>query len=87
MPFRNEHASRQTEPGKYDTFRRGILKPGVSAIYGIKDGKSEIQSIRFNSNKFTPEQAKAWLKRNNFRSDKFETATKKVEKSFWYGVL
>jgi hypothetical protein len=80
-PYPNEHAARQTDPGKYDTFRRGKL-PGASAgifvIYGIRNvgGKrvSEIQSLRFDAKKWTPEAAKEWLKDHGFKTGGFEKA-------------
>ena len=75
-PFPNEHAARQTEPGKYTKFRRGALAPGVDAIYGITPaGKSEVQSLRFDSKKFTEAQAKTWLKDHKFSAAKFEIAS------------
>lgn len=81
MPFANQHAARQTEPGKYDTFRRGHpsgFPAGVDVIYGIKSGKSEIQSVRFDSSKFTVQQAKDWLKEHSFKTG-VEAATEKVD--------
>jgi hypothetical protein len=80
-PFSNEHSARQTDPSKYDKFRRGTLASGVSAIYGIKNGKSEVQSVRFDAKKFTVEQAKAWLKKNNFSVRQFEAASKTTKES------
>lgn len=105
-PFPNEHAARQTDPGKYDSFRRGRppgFPNGVDAIYGIltkPKRKTEIQSIRFNSKMWTVEKAKAWLKKNKFKVDKFEAAAKpkkqvkknfgdwvQTEKDFWGSIL
>lgn len=71
MPFPNEHAARQTDPKQYTSFRRGQPKgfpSGVFVVYGIKNGVSEIQTIRFKSNKWTVTQAKAWLKKNKFKT-------------------
>lgn len=76
-PFPNEHAARQTDPGKYSKFRRGTIAPGVSVVYGITSaGKSEIQTLRFDASKFTAAQAKAWLKEHKFSAAKFEAASK-----------
>jgi hypothetical protein len=86
MPFPNEHAARQRPPGQFDKFRRGKLPgapAGISAIFGIKAGKSAIQSIRFARGLWTVARAKAWLKRNNFKTA-VEPATKKTD---WGGVL
>jgi hypothetical protein len=70
MPFPNEHAARQSEPGQYDKFRRSNDQggAGVHFIYGIKDGKSEVQSVRFDKSKFTPEEAKAWLEKHKMKT-------------------
>ncbi len=71
-PYDNEHAARQTDPGKYKRFRRQNDKfaPGVHAIWGItEDGKTELQSIRFSADKFTPEEAKKWLEEHKFKTN------------------
>lgn len=81
MPFAGEHAARQSDPKKYSEFRRvnDELGEGIDVIYGIyeKDGKkvSEIQSIRFDSGKFTAEEAKKWLKEHDFSTSGFEEAS------------
>lgn len=78
-PFPNEHAARQTEPDgrRYKTYRRKQISPGISFIYGIKRvGGTEVQSIRFDKTKFTVAQAKAWLKKHNFKTGKFVAARK-----------
>lgn len=81
-PFPNEHAARQTDPDKYDKIRRGTLPgapAGISVIWGVlSDRKSEIQSIRFDKDKFTPAEAKAWLKEHDFKTS-LEEATGKKE--------
>lgn len=79
-PFPNEHAARQLDPGKFKTFRRGNLPnapAGISVIFGIAGGKAQLQSIRFDASKFTPDQAKKWLKDHKFKTSGFEAATKK----------
>ncbi len=78
MPFANEHAARIKSPGQYVRFRRknNHFKSGIHVIFGIKkNGSSEVQSIRFNKNKFTVAQAKKWLRDNNFKPLLFEPAT------------
>lgn len=70
MPFPNEHASRQEDPSKYKSFRRENNKfgPGIDVIWGIlPDGKTELQTIRFAADKYTPEEAKKWLKEHNMK--------------------
>lgn len=68
-PYPNEHASRQNPPGKYASMRRknNAFGPGVHAIYGVlESGKTEVQAIRFDRTKFTPAEAKAWLKEHDY---------------------
>jgi arsenate reductase-like glutaredoxin family protein len=67
-PYPNEHAARITDPEKYDEFARknDEFGAGVDVIYGVKDGKSEVQAIRFDVKKFTPDEAKAWLKDHDY---------------------
>lgn len=61
-PYPNEHAAR-LEPAKYDSFARvnDAFGDGIDAIYGIKEGVSELQAIRFDKDKYTAEEAKQWL--------------------------
>lgn len=76
-PYANEHAARIRDPRQYDSFRRRNNGggQGVDFIFGIKDGNSEIQAIRFRTQFFTVAEARAWLKRNNFEPIQFEPAT------------
>ena len=76
-PYANEHAARIHDPRKYDALRRrnDAGGKGVDFIFGIKDGTSEIQAIRFRVQFFTVAEAKAWLKRNDFDPITFEPAT------------
>ncbi len=53
---------RQASPKKYDKYATKKLAPGIEAVIGIPDkGGSEIQSVLFDSEKFTVAQAKKWL--------------------------
>ena len=75
MPFKTEHAARIKSPSGFSDFRRvPNLDDGVDAIVGIKDGKSTIQSIRFDKTKFSETQAKKWLEKNRYEAIKFEPA-------------
>ena len=75
MPYPNEHAGRIKNPARFKDFRRVKQSDGIDFIFGItSDGKSEIQSIRFNKTKFTETQAKNWMKENNFKPILFEPA-------------
>jgi hypothetical protein len=81
MPFKNEHASRQTDPQQYKEFRRyqpkGFPK-GVSVILGIDDkGKTEIQSIRANKDDMSPSEFKQWLKDHDFKDEVEEAQLEK----------
>lgn len=80
MPYKNEHAARIKSPGQYDSTRRqnNKFKSGIHAIFGIKGKKSELQSIRFSSNKYTVAEAKQWLTSNNIKYIKFEPAINKT---------
>ena len=76
-PYPNEHAARIQDPDQYDDFRRenNVPQDGVDYIFGIKDDSSELQSIRFDRELFTPAAARAWLDENSFSPLEFEEAT------------
>jgi len=76
-PYPNEHAARLKDPGQYDTLRRVNDEggPGIDFIYGIKEGTSEIQAIRFRSSQYTSAEARAWLSEHDFDPIEFEEAT------------
>lgn len=77
MPYPNEHAARINSPDKYKSIRRENNKfgDGIDVIWGIpEEGGTEIQAIRFNRTKFTPAQAKAWLKKHAYKPIEFEDA-------------
>jgi hypothetical protein len=67
-PYPNEHAARLHDPDQYDRIRRvnDDLGAGVDAIYGIKDGVSELQAIRFDADRFTAAEARQWLSEHDF---------------------
>ncbi len=78
MPYANEIAARINSPGKYKRFRRdsGKMGAGVDVIWGVtEDGKVEVQAIRFDAGRFSPEQAREWLKEHNYTAIEFERAT------------
>lgn len=80
MPYPNEHTARQTDPSLYDDFRRFVPKgapKGLAMILGIKDGKSEVQSLRANADDMTLAEFKEWLKDHDFKVSEIEEATKK----------
>jgi len=76
-PYPNEHSARLNDPQKYKKIRRENNKfgDGIHVIWGIKDdGTVEIQAIRFDKKKFTPEAAKKWLKDHGYGDAQFEAA-------------
>lgn len=68
-PYPDEHACRLNSPEKYTKFRRknGAFKingKSVDIIYGItKDGKTEIQAIRYPKSTWTADEARADCKK------------------------
>lgn len=76
-PYPNEHAARLTDPDQYDSIRRvnDEFGAGIDAIYGIKDGTSELQAIRFDADRFTSAEARQWLSEHDFDPMMFEEAT------------
>ena len=76
-PYPMEHAARLTDPEQYDEFRRDndAGGEGVDFIYGIKEGTSELQAIRFSVEQFTADQARAWLSEHDHTAIEFEEAT------------
>lgn len=75
MPYPNEHAARIHPPGQYDSFVRKNIAPGIDAIFGIKDGKSEIQAYRFDRTKFSEKEARQWLAEHKASFIDFEPAS------------
>jgi len=75
-PYPNEHAARINEPDQYDDFRREADAggSGIDFIYGIVDNTSEIQSIRFDADRYTEAEAREWLDDHDFEPIKFEPA-------------
>jgi len=75
-PYPNEHAARINEPDQYDRFRREADAggSGIDFIYGIVDNTSEIQSIRFDADRYNEAEAREWLDDHDFEPIKFEPA-------------
>lgn len=74
--YLNEHAARLKNPDNFDSFARknNRFGEGIHAIFGIKDNKATIQSIRFNKDKYGVNEAKKWLKEHNYSPISFEPA-------------
>jgi len=79
-PYPNEHAARMNDPEKYESFRRDADAggPGIDFIYGLLESEgetvSEIQSVRFDSSRYTVAEAMTWLSENDMEPIKFEEA-------------
>lgn len=75
-PYPGEHAARLIDPDQFDEFRRenDAFGEGIHAIYGIKDGVSELQAIRFDAEKYSVEDAQMWLDENDHDPILFEPA-------------
>jgi HK97 family phage major capsid protein len=92
-PYPNEHAARLEDPDKYDSFRRenDAGGRGIDFIYGIKDGQSELQAIRFDKDLFTPAEAREWLADHDFEPILFENAVEErlatIEESYQNQVM
>lgn len=81
MPYPNEHAFRLVSPGKFeaDSFRRSNNKygEGIHAIFGKLKGEDKLtlQAIHFNAEKFTYDEAKAWVKEHGYKPIASEPAS------------
>jgi hypothetical protein len=80
MPFPNEHAARQMSPEGYKRIRRQNDKLGSGVQ---EDDTTELQSIRFDSNKFTPAEARAWLKEHDMNTSLEEATGEEKDKKMW----
>lgn len=78
-PYPSEHACRLNDPGKYDSMRRNNCAEKhdgkcIDVIYGIKDGKSEIQALRYSKDVWDAAAARAHC---GSRGGSFEAASGK----------
>jgi len=78
MPYPSEHSARLRDPGDFqsNSFRRKEIAPGVSIVMGRLKGQQTMtaQSYRFDKERFTAAQAKAWLKEHDVKNVDFEAA-------------
>jgi len=63
MPYAGEHSCRLKPPGDFDKFRRKNCDQKhedkcIDVIYGIKDGESEIQALRYKTDVWTESDAR-----------------------------
>ncbi len=79
VPYPNEHSARVRDPGGFeaDSFRRKEIAPGISMVIGRLNGSTSMtaQAYRFARSKFTPEEARAWLKEHDVKYISFEEAS------------
>ncbi|MDD5543910.1 MAG: hypothetical protein PHX83_12120 [Acidobacteriia bacterium] len=78
-PFENEHACRVNSPDQYERFARKNCEQKhegkcIDVIYGIKDGKTEIQALRYPKSVWDVDDAR---KHCADRGGSFETASGK----------
>lgn len=82
-PYPNEHSCRLNSPDKYDKFRRQNCRQKhdgkcIDVIYGIKEGKSEIQALRYSIKIWDKKDARNHCKT---REGTFEPAEKEEAKA------
>lgn len=63
MPYPNYHSCRMNDPSKYEKIRteKNAMKvngKSIDVLYGVKNGKSEIQAYRYPSASFSEDEAK-----------------------------
>lgn len=85
MPYLNYHSARIKNPDLFEEFATKEIADGIMIILGIRKsgGKkvSETQAYRFEKSKFTPQQARAWLKKHNISGFTFEEASKEKKQN------
>lgn len=78
MPFPNEHAARVRKPSDFvaKSFRSADIKDGIRVITGTlkRTGRRANQTYRFDRRKFTPQQARNWLRSRKISFILFEKA-------------
>lgn len=80
-PFTNEHACRLESPSQFDSFRRqnnAVQHDGkrIDFIFGIKEGKSKLQAMRYPKSIWTSASAKSHCAS---KDGSFEAASKYCE--------
>lgn len=83
MPYPNEHACRLKDPSGFDKFNRENCAQKhndkcIDVIYGIKEGKSAIQALRYPKDTWTASAAKSHCES---RDGAFEAAGKASNES------
>lgn len=78
-PYENEHSCRLEDPKQFDKFNRKNCEQKhegkcIDVIYGIKEGKSKVQALRYKTSIWTKEAAQSHCKS---REGTFEAAKEK----------
>lgn len=78
MPYPNEHAARLRDPDEFVRIVQLWEEDGIRALGGplkdAPDGPTELQSLRFDADKWSVEDAKRWLEEHNYTPIAFEPA-------------
>lgn len=80
MPSTTEHTARINDPNKYEKIRRvnDEFGSGINVLYGVlASGKTEVQSIHFDADKFSAAEARKWLKDHDYKPIEFVEASGK----------
>lgn len=79
-----EHRASLLDPDQFDEFTRedDKLGKGVSAVWGVRGGKTKLQAVRFDASEFSAEEAQEWLAEHNYDAAEFSTAEVPATKSF-----
>ncbi len=85
-PYENEHSCRLEDPGQYDRFARKNCYQKhdgkcIDFIFGVKEGKSEVQAMRYDKDTWTEEAAKNHCKDHK---GNFEAASKNNSEGMTY---
>jgi len=84
MPYPNYHSARIISPKKFKKYAYKKIGKGIDLVLGIDEDSrvveaTHVQAYRFDKNKWTPEAAKAWLKKHGKKYISFHTATVKED--------
>jgi hypothetical protein len=76
--YKSEHAARQLDPDQHKVIGSKEIMPGIRLLFAIVDGKTVVQSVRFNSEKYSEDKAKQWLTEHKYKTSTFEAAVAKA---------
>ena len=77
MPMKNFHSARLLPPDfKQWGYTKNFFGTGVDVVWGVRNGKSKIQAIRFRKDTFSSAQVRRWVLMHKFKPVLVEYATK-----------